>query len=103
MGWQTLEEASRRLRVLSHPVRLKLIERLAAGPCGVAALGEGLGLRQPVLSQHLQRLRDAGIVESRAAGRRRIYRLADPAATDLLGWIHRAHYGRGGVNAGEAI
>jgi DNA-binding transcriptional ArsR family regulator len=48
---------------------------LRAGEQPVGALVDATGLSYSLASQHLQVLLDAGVVERRAEGRRRIYRL----------------------------
>lgn len=65
------------LRVLSAPVRLAIITRLAEGSAPVHALTEVLGLSQPLVSQHLRVLRAARLITVTAHGRERVYALAD--------------------------
>jgi DNA-binding transcriptional ArsR family regulator len=76
------ERAARLGAVLSHPVRLAILERLVEGPHIVSDLIEALGSPQPVISKHLAILRDAGLLACEADGRCRIYRLADAGAVD---------------------
>ena len=74
-------------RALSDPGRLRLIERLDAGPATVTELTEVLGFAMPSVLQHLQVLEAGGIVRSEKEGRKRVYRL-DPRALDLAEqWI----------------
>lgn len=72
------------LRVLSHPVRLKIIEILSSGELCVKRLEEILGISQPSVSQHLSRLRYAGLIESERRGHLVCYRLADGVAMRVL-------------------
>ena len=53
------------LKVLSHPVRLKVIEILKSGEQNVGSMAKKLGVEQSSLSKHLSALRDAGILKSR--------------------------------------
>lgn len=46
-----------------------------------------LDLSQPLVSKHLRVLKDAGVVESDIAGKRRIYRLSDRSLQDVVAWI----------------
>lgn len=71
-------------RTLGHPHRLELIEHLAQGERGVEALAKRLGLSVANASQHLQRLRQAGLVDARRDGKFVLYRLADETVLDLL-------------------
>jgi len=48
-------------------------------------LGQGSGLSQSALSQHLARLRDDGLVATRRQGAAIFYRIADPAALKVIG------------------
>lgn len=78
------EKAARLGAVLSHPVRLAILERLVEGPHIVSDLIEALGSAQPVISKHLAILRDAGLLACEADGRCRIYRLANAGAVSRL-------------------
>jgi ArsR family transcriptional regulator len=72
-------------RALAHPVRIRLLEVLAAGgEHNVQALQQRLGIGQPVVSQQLARLRTAGVVTARKSGTSVAYALADPLVGDLL-------------------
>lgn len=66
------------LAALAHPLRLRILARLAAGPCCVSELIEEAQTLQPRVSRHLAVLRDAGIVECEVDGRRRCYHLRQP-------------------------
>src|SRR5581483_572060 len=73
------------LKELSDPLRLRVIDRLGhAGPATVSRLAAELGVSLPHLSNHLRRLRDAGLVSARRSGRQAIYELADPGLQQLL-------------------
>jgi DNA-binding transcriptional ArsR family regulator len=79
-------EAARLLRLLGNENRLLLLCHLVAeGEMTVGALAEAIGLSQPALSQHLARLREDGLVETRKAAQTVFYRLADTKAARLLG------------------
>ncbi|WP_349262452.1 metalloregulator ArsR/SmtB family transcription factor [Geminicoccus sp.] len=78
-------EAARMLRLLANENRLLLLCHLAgAGEMTVGALAETIGLSQPALSQHLAKLREDGLVETRKESQAVFYRLADPKAARLL-------------------
>lgn len=47
---------------------------MAAGPCSVTEIAQGLPVSRPAVSQHLRVLLDAGLVDVRAQGRERFYR-----------------------------
>jgi rhodanese-related sulfurtransferase/DNA-binding transcriptional ArsR family regulator len=70
-------------KALSSPHRLELLELLAQGERSVEALAEQASLPTANASQHLQVLKQAGLIESRKQGLFVHYRLADPAVFDL--------------------
>jgi DNA-binding transcriptional ArsR family regulator len=71
------------LRTLANPARLRILLALLAGERSVAALESGLDLRQPMLSQHLGALREAGLVAARRESRAVFYGLAGEGARRL--------------------
>ena len=72
------------LRALSHPVRLRMIELLGNGELCVKSLEEILGISQSSVSQHLTRLRYAGLIESERKGHLVCYRLLKGGASRIL-------------------
>lgn len=76
------------LRALAHEDRLLLLCQLSQGECSVQELEARVGLGQPSLSQQLGILRRQDLVASRAEGRRRLYRVADPRVLALLQTLH---------------
>jgi len=73
------------LKELSDPIRLRVVDRLGhAGPATVSRMAAELGVPLPQLSNHLRRLREAGLVSAQRSGRQAIYTLADPGLTQLL-------------------
>lgn len=72
-----LASLSLRLRVLGDPVRLRLIHRLAAGPCGVSELSRHVGSTQPNVSKHLKVLLGEGVVGRTQVRNTAIYNLID--------------------------
>ncbi len=75
------------LAVLADPTRRKVFERLRAGPRPVNALAAGLPVSRPAVSQHLKVLKDAGLVEERSEGVRRIYSLRREGLMELRDWL----------------
>lgn len=84
-----LEETCQRLKVLTHPQRLRLCELMLAGEAPVGKLAEQMDLRPNVVSQHLNQLRARGIVAPRREGRTVFYRVCHPSAGWLLTCIRR--------------
>lgn len=76
--------------VVADPSRRRLLDLLDGGDRSVGELMGGLpALTQPAVSRHLRILRDAGLVESRTEGQRRIYTLRPKPLAELDGWIDR--------------
>ena len=72
---------------IADPTRRSIIEALSGGDKSFGELAERYDISRPAVSQHLKVLRDAGLVESRAAAQRRIYRLRDNGLDDLERWL----------------
>jgi DNA-binding transcriptional ArsR family regulator len=63
------------LTMLAEPTRLRLLWAMREGELGVTALAEAAGCTPTAASQHLSKLRISGLVDQRAEGRARLYRL----------------------------
>jgi DNA-binding transcriptional ArsR family regulator len=63
--------------LLADPTRLHLLWVLAQGEADVTALAEQTGAARTAVSQHLAKLRLAGLVQPRREGRRAVYSLTD--------------------------
>ena len=69
--------AAELFKVLGGQSRLRLLRLLSEQPQQVGALAERAGMTQPLVSQHLRVLRQAGIVSVSRSGREATYQLAD--------------------------
>ncbi|MFD4633114.1 ArsR/SmtB family transcription factor [Streptomyces sp. NPDC058284] len=72
------------LKALADPSRYRLLWALSQNELPVSALAELLGAHVAATSQHLAKLRAAGLVTSRREGTRIYYRAADPQVRELL-------------------
>jgi len=77
-------EAARLLTALANERRLAILCELTKGERAVGALVEAVGLAQSALSQHLAKLRAAGIVATRRDAQTVYYRLASDAAGSVM-------------------
>jgi DNA-binding transcriptional ArsR family regulator len=75
------------LAVLADPTRRQVFERLRGGPRPVNSIAHGLPVSRPAVSQHLKVLKDAGLVEERSEGVRRIYSLRREGLMELREWL----------------
>jgi DNA-binding transcriptional ArsR family regulator len=77
-------EAARLLGALANERRLAILCELVDGERSVGRLVEAVGLTQSALSQHLAKLRAAGIVTTRRDAQTIYYRLASDAAGSVM-------------------
>ena len=72
------------LRVIAHPVRIKILEELTEGVKCVSDFEEFLEISQPNVSQHLSLLRQHGVIDFYVDGRLKCYFLRDPIIPDII-------------------
>ncbi|MFJ6212111.1 ArsR/SmtB family transcription factor [Streptomyces sp. NPDC092296] len=98
-----LTEAAAAFGLLASPARLHIVWALAQGESDVSGLAERVGGALPAVSQHLAKLKLAGLVRSRREGRRVVYLVDDPDVVAMVRWLvgrlvdragHRAAPGR---------
>ena len=71
-------------KALAHPLRIRILELLRAGPLGVTQIQEATGAPGSSVSQQLAVLRGRNIVATERRGTTVIYRVADTELFDLL-------------------
>ncbi len=79
-----IERASRSLKAMSHPLRLKILCTLGGQEISVQEIVEQVGTSQSNISQHLAILRDKGILASRKDANRVFYRVSDTRTLQLI-------------------
>ncbi|MBT0654634.1 ArsR/SmtB family transcription factor [Geomobilimonas luticola] len=72
------------LKVLGHPVRLKIVAGLCTKECNVKHIWECLGLPQATVSQHLALLKNKRIIEGKRDGVEVHYTVVHPLARKLI-------------------
>lgn len=82
-----IERASRSLKAMSHPLRLKILCTLGDQEVSVQDIVENVGTSQSNISQHLAILRDKGILTSRKDANRVFYRVGDSRTLQLIGMM----------------
>ncbi|ARP69084.1 ArsR family transcriptional regulator [Streptomyces sp. MUSC 125] len=105
-GEEQLVLAAELLALLGDGTRLALLHALTEGEADVTTLTAVCGAARPAVSQHLARLRLAGLVKTRKEGRRVIYSLADGHLLRLVDEAfkvadHRIAERRGAAGAGS--
>ena len=77
-------------RALADPTRRSILEILFGGRISVGDLAEKAGMSQPLTSQHLRVLLEAGLVQVSKEGKSRIYGLREDGFREVATWL--AHY-----------
>lgn len=79
-----IEQASRAMKAMSHPLRLKILCVLGDREVSVQDIVENVGTSQSNISQHLAILRDKGVLRTRKDANRVYYRVGDPRTLKLI-------------------
>jgi len=86
---EDIEIASRSLKAMSHPLRLKILCVLGDQEVSVQDIVENVGTSQSNISQHLAILRDKGILSSRKDANRVYYRVGDERTLSLINMMQQ--------------
>ncbi|MGB0845204.1 MAG: ArsR/SmtB family transcription factor [Thiolinea sp.] len=81
---EDIDRASRSLKAISHPLRLKILCVLGNKEVNVQDIVDHVGTSQSNISQHLAILRDKGILTSRKDANRVYYRVGDYRTLRLI-------------------
>ncbi|HTP65364.1 MAG TPA: metalloregulator ArsR/SmtB family transcription factor [Geobacteraceae bacterium] len=73
------------LKVLGHPIRLKIAAGLCSQECNVKHIWECLGLPQATVSQHLALLKNKGVIEGKRDGVEVHYSVTNPLVKKIIG------------------
>jgi|SRR5438445_2115171 len=74
---------------LADPARLRIIEAMKSGECAVGDIVERMDIHQSGVSRHLRILTEAGIVQMRPDGQKRLYSLRKDAFEQIEAWVAR--------------
>src|SRR4030088_1312548 len=79
---------------LADPARLRIVEAMKSGECAVGDIVERIDIHQSGVSRHLRILAEAGIVQMRPDGQKRLYSLRKEAFDQLEAWVagYRRHW-----------
>ncbi len=81
---ETARTVAETMQALATPSRVRILSRLASGPCTVSELTDELEMSQPAISQQLRVLRHLGLVVGERDGRNVVYALHDDHVRTLL-------------------
>jgi ArsR family transcriptional regulator len=79
------------LKIIAHPIRIRILEDLTQGVKCVSDFEETLEISQPNVSQHLTLLRTHGLVDYFVDGRLKCYFLKEPLIPDLLALLKKEY------------
>ncbi len=79
-----IEQTSRAMKAMSHPLRLKIISVLGDREVSVQDIVERVGTSQSNISQHLAIMRDKGVLRTRKDVNRVYYRVGDLRTLEVL-------------------
>ena len=82
-----MNDAAAALDALGDPTRRVVVELLRDGERSVREITDHTDVSQPAVSQHLRVLREAGLVDVRPAGTRRLYRIRPDGFADVRAWV----------------
>lgn len=82
---QNFDREAEILKVLGHPVRLKIVAGLMSQTCNVKKIWECLQLPQATVSQHLALLKNKGVIEGRRDGVEVFYHVVSEDARRIVG------------------
>lgn len=74
-------------QAIADPTRRALLDRLKDGEQPVKQLASAFEMTLPAISQHLQVLSEAGLVQMRKVGRQRLYRLNPAPLKEVCDWV----------------
>jgi ArsR family transcriptional regulator len=86
---EDIDRASRSLKAMSHPLRLKILCTLGDNEISVQDIVEQVGTSQSNISQHLAILRDKGILASRKDANRVFYKVGDQRTLRLISMMRQ--------------
>lgn len=85
MDYTKLNDTAELLKVIAHPVRLCIVKGLLEnGSCNVSHMQSCLDIPQSTVSQHLQKLKSAGIIEGKRNGLEINYCIVDERVIKLV-------------------
>ncbi|MBN1969561.1 MAG: winged helix-turn-helix transcriptional regulator [Candidatus Delongbacteria bacterium] len=81
---ETIAGLTRTLKIIGHPLRLKILAIMQLKKCKVAGLVNCLNESQPIISQQIAILRNAGIIKGSREKNSITYKIADPFCKELI-------------------
>ncbi|HOA80111.1 MAG TPA: metalloregulator ArsR/SmtB family transcription factor [Defluviitaleaceae bacterium] len=90
MNIKEFEKKAEILKALGHPARLCIVKGLLDNDgCNVSYMQICIGLPQSTVSQHISRLKSAGIIEGVRSGLEITYKVIDKDAIEIINAIFK--------------
>jgi DNA-binding transcriptional ArsR family regulator len=87
---QKLQAAIAMLKVISHPIRLAVVDLLTAkGKCTILEIQETLGLEQAIASQHISLMENKGVLLAERIGRHKYVSLRFPKMQNIVNCLEQ--------------
>lgn len=87
-----LELAASKLRAISHPMRIAIIDLLAQGEkLSVTEIYEALDIEQATASHHLNILKNKNVLISKREGKKIFYSLKNMTLTEIIECVNRCN------------
>jgi DNA-binding transcriptional ArsR family regulator len=82
-------ELDRAFAALAHPIRRRIVERLAHGPATVGQAAAGMAVSKPAITRHLRVLEEADVIVRVVDGRSHRLSLNEGPLSTVSGWVQR--------------
>lgn len=90
---QNIEKIAEILKTIGHPMRLEILKIMKQKePLTVAELMDATGLEQSLLSHHLIKMKDKGVLQSFRDGRNIHYSLNDRTILNLFDCMENCNF-----------
>lgn len=84
-----LTEAAACLKIMAHPVRLRIVDILMQGDFPVHAIAEMCGVRQHQACEHLRLMQGCGLLKSERRAQSVFYKIASPRLPSLINCVRQ--------------
>ncbi len=81
---KALGEAAECLKVLAHPVRIRMVQLLLHGRFTVGEIAEDCEIAENLASEHLRLMQRCGFFSSEREGRKVYYQVAEPHLENII-------------------
>jgi len=84
---EVMAHAAECLRMLAHPVRLRIVQMLLNESYTVGELAEACEIANHMASEHLRKMQHCGFLSRRKEGKFTYYEIAEPHLQDIMNCI----------------